>query len=110
MRNPADRANMGIPRERKWRMLGRSSLTQQQQNMAQSVDLKESSRRAWFRPASLLHGFKASLREHALLIGIVAVHFLAAATMPWWLERPLNFQLNLVPVAATIWLIGFWTV
>jgi hypothetical protein len=45
-----------------------------------------------------------------LLIAIVGVHLLAVVAMPWLLGRSLDFQPDLVPVTATIWLIGFWTV
>jgi hypothetical protein len=78
--------------------------------MSQSVDLKVISRRAGTVPAALLTGFKASLREHALLIAIVAVHLLVGLAMPSLLGRPLHFQLGLAKVAGVIWLIGFWTV
>ena len=77
--------------------------------MSQSVDLKESSRRAGSLLASLLNGFTASLREHALLIGIIAVHFCIGAAMPTILGRPLHFVPSLVDVVLSLWLLGFWT-
>ena len=78
--------------------------------MSQSVDLKQISRRAGSLPAALLRCFAASLREHALLIAIVAVHLLVGLAMPTLLGRPLHFQLGLAKVAGVIWLIGFWSV
>jgi hypothetical protein len=77
--------------------------------MSQSVDLKESSRRPGSLLASLLSGFTASLREHALLIGMIAVHFAIGAAMPAILGRPLQFQPTLVQVVSVLWLIGFWS-
>lgn len=78
--------------------------------MSQSVDLKLVSRFAGTLPAALLRSFLPSLREHALLIAIVAVHLLAGLAMPSLLGRPLAFQLDLGKVAGVIWLIGFWSV
>jgi hypothetical protein len=59
-------------------------------------------------PTSLF-GLKTSLREHALLITIVAVHFIVGAAMPAILGRPLHFQPTLVQVVGVLWLIGFWS-
>jgi len=49
------------------------------------------------------------LREHVLLIAIVAVHFIVGAAMPAMLGRPLHFQPTLVQVVGVLWLIGFWS-
>ncbi len=51
----------------------------------------------------------ASLREHALLLAIVAVHLLTTAAMPFVLGRPLHFALPLGPVFEKISTIGFWS-
>jgi hypothetical protein len=77
--------------------------------MSQSVDLKETSRLAGSLPASLPKGFTASLREHSLLIGVVAVHFMIGAAMPAILGRPLHFTPTLFQVVGLLWLLGFWT-
>jgi hypothetical protein len=78
--------------------------------MSQLIEPKGRSGFVGFQAAALVQGFKAALREHSLLIATVGVHLLAVAAMPWVLGRPLDFQPDLVPVTATIWLIGFWTV
>ena len=78
--------------------------------MTQAVDLKVVSRRAGTLSAALLAGFLASLREHALLIAVVAVHLTVGLAMPSLLGRELHFQLDLAKVARGIWLIGFWSV
>jgi hypothetical protein len=77
--------------------------------MSQSVDLKAGAGPAPTLRASLLQGFTASLREHALLIGIIAVHFLIGAAMPTILGRPLHFTPSLFQVVGLLWLLGFWT-
>ena len=77
--------------------------------MSQSVDLKEISRRAGSVPASLLNGLLASLREHSLLIGVIAVNFLIGMAMPVILGRPLHFKPSLFETLCQLWLLGFWT-
>jgi hypothetical protein len=76
--------------------------------MSQFVDTKGRPRRTGGLPTSLL-AFRASLREHVLLIAIVAVHFIVGAAMPAMLGRPLHFQPTLVQVVGVLWLIGFWS-
>jgi hypothetical protein len=77
--------------------------------MSQSLDLTMESRRAANLPTSLRKGFKASLREHSLLIGVIAVHFLIGAAMPAILGRPFHFKPTLFQVVGLLWLLGFWT-
>jgi len=76
--------------------------------MSQSV-MKGGSRPVPTLLASLRKGFTASLREHALLIAVVAVHFLVGAAMPAILGRPLHFTPTLGTVVGLIWLLGFWS-
>jgi hypothetical protein len=78
--------------------------------MSQSVDLNGVPKEAGPPRVSLRAGFKASLREHALLIAMVAAYLLVGAATSWTLGRPLHFQPDLTAVAGVIWLIGFWSV
>jgi hypothetical protein len=77
--------------------------------MSQSVDLKDSSRRAGNLRSSLLKSFTSSLREHSLLIGVVALHYLIGIAMPVFLGRPFRFTPTLFQVVGLLWLLGFWT-
>src|SRR5690349_13382971 len=77
--------------------------------MSQSLDLTMDSRRPASLPTSLRKSFKASLREHSLLIGVIAVHFLIGASMPAILGRPFHFTPTLFQVVGLLWLLGFWT-
>jgi membrane-associated phospholipid phosphatase len=52
----------------------------------------------------------ASLREHSLLIAIIACYLLVGMAIPWWLGRDLHFSVGLGHVSEIIWTISFWCV
>jgi PAP2 superfamily len=60
------------------------------------------------RRGAIVGKLLASLREHALLLAIVAVHMLIRAAMPALLGRELHFGVSLPLVVEKITTIGFW--